>query len=71
MVLKKVMVAVDRKFFNNVLEMERKKIQEKIGVIYLSQANFTKMIKGFKIREPKQDLSQFNPKIERKKNAKI
>lgn len=71
MVSKKVSVTVDRKFFNNVFEMERKKMQEKIGVINLSQANFTKMIKGFKIREPRQDLSQFNPKIGRKRNGRI
>jgi len=71
MVSKKVLLAVDRKFFNNVFEIQRKKMQEKIGVINLSQANFTKMIKGFKIREPKQDLSQFNPKIGRKRNGKI
>jgi len=71
MVSKKVLVAVDRKFFNNVFEMERRKMQEKIGVINLSQANFTKMIKGFKIKEPRQDLSQFNPRIGRKRNAKV
>ncbi len=46
-------------------------MQEKIGIINLSQANFTKMIKGFKIKEPRQDLSQFNPKIGRKRNGKI
>lgn len=71
MVSKKVLLAVDRKFFDNVFEMERRRMQEKIGVINLSQANFTKMIKGFKIRKPRQDLSQFNPKIGRKRNAKI
>lgn len=71
MVSKKVLLAVDHKFFTNVFEMERRKMQEKIGVINLSQANFTKMIKGFKIKQPKQDFSQFNPKIGRKRNAKI
>jgi len=71
MVTKKVLVAVDRKFFNNVFEMERRRMQEKIGVINLSQANFTKMIKGFKIKQPKQNLSQFNPKVRRKRNGKI
>lgn len=71
MVSKKTQVSVDSVFFNKVFEKERKKMQEKIGVINLSQANFTKMIKGFKIREPRQDLSQFNPKIGRKTNAKI
>lgn len=71
MVVKKVSLAVDLRFFNDVFEKERRRIQEQIGVPNLSQANFTKMIKGFKIREPKQDFSQFNPNIVRKKNAKI
>ena len=70
MAIKKVIMAVDLKFFDNIFERERKKMQEKIGVHNLSQANFTKMIKGFKIRQPKQDLSQVNTKIKRK-NAKI
>lgn len=58
--------AVDKKFFDNVFEKERKKVQEKLGLNNLSQANFTKMIKGFKIRQPKQNLSQVNTRIKRK-----
>ncbi len=35
-------------------------MQEKIGVNNLSQANFSKMIKGLKIKQPKQNLSELN-----------
>ena len=70
MVNKKVSLAVDLKFFDNIFEKERKKMQEKIGVDNLSQANFTKMIKGLKIRQPKQNLSELNTKG-RRRNAKI
>ncbi len=69
MAIKKVIVAVDAKFFNNVFEKERKKMQKKIGLNNLSQTNFSKMIKGFKIRQPRQNLSQFNPKIKREKSG--
>jgi len=71
MVTKKVSLAVDPRFFNEVFERERRRMQKQIGVPNLSQANFTKMIKGFKIKEPRQDFSQFNTKIVRKKNVKI
>jgi hypothetical protein len=71
MVSKKVSLAVDPRFFNEVFERERRKQQKKIGVPNLSQANFTKMIKGFQIREPRQDFSHFNTKIVRKRNVKI
>ena len=71
MVKKKVSLAVDSKFFKDIFEKERRKMQEKIGLENLSQAKFTMMIKGFKLREPKQDLSQFNTKIVRRKNARI
>lgn len=72
MVEKKVVLAVDKNFFNNLFEIERKKMQDKIGITNLSQANFTKMIKGFKIRELKQDLSQFKTKVRRRgRHAKV
>lgn len=71
MATKKVNLAVDLKFFDNIFEKERRKMQEKIGVSNLSQANFTKMIKGFKIRKPKQNLSQINTRIKIRKNVKI
>lgn len=71
MVSKKTLIAVDKVFFDNVFEKGRRKMQKKIGVINLSQANFTKMIKGFEIREPKQDFSQFNTKIKRGRNVRI
>lgn len=63
-------LAVDPKFFDNIFEKERIRMQEKIGIGNLSQTNFTKMIKGFKIKQPRQDLSQLNTKIKRK-NVKI
>ncbi len=63
MVRKITTLAVDSKFFDNIFEIERKKIQKQIGISNLSQANFTKMIKGFKIKKPKQDLSKLNTRI--------
>ncbi len=71
MVHKKTTLAVDSKFFKDVFEKERRKMQEKIGLNNLSQPKFTMMIKGFKIREPKMDLSQINTRIKKKKNVKI
>lgn len=44
-------------------------MQEKIGISNLSQPNFTKMIKGLKIRELKPNLSKVNTRI--KKNVRI
>ncbi len=46
-------------------------MQEKIGVGNLSQANFSKMIRGFKIRQPKQNLSEVNTRFKRGRNVKI
>lgn len=71
MAKQKVTLAVDPKFFKNVFEKERMKIQDKIGIGNLSQAKFTMMIEGFKIREPKIDLSQVNTNIKRRKNDRI
>ncbi len=69
MAVKKVIMSVDQKFFENVFEKERRKLQEKIGVLNLSQAKFTRMITGFKIKELKPDLLQVKPKRRgRKKN---
>ncbi len=64
-------MAVDIKFFDNIFEKERRKMQEKIGISNLTQANFTKMIKGFKIKKPKRDLSQFIARRRRRKNVRI
>ncbi len=71
MATKKVTIAVDEKFFKNIFDKERRNMQEKIGINNLSQCNFTKMIQGFKIRQPKQDLSQINTRIDRGKNVKL
>lgn len=71
MVRKITTVAVDNKFFRDIFEIERMKMQKKIGISNLSQANFSKMIKGFKIKQPKQDLSQINTRIRGRKNVKI
>ena len=64
-------LAVDNKFFRDIFEIERKKMQDKIGIVNLSQANFSKMIKGLKIKQPKQDLSQVNTKFKRGIYGKI
>ncbi len=64
-------LAVDNKFFKDIFEIERKKMQDKIGIVNLSQANFSKMIKGLKIKQPKQDLSQVNTKFKRGIYGKI
>ena len=64
-------LAVDNQFFTNIFEKERKKMQDKIGLGNLSQANFSKMIKGFKIRQPRQDLSQVNTRLRGRRNAKV
>ena len=64
-------LAVDNKFFKDIFEIERKKMQDKIGIGNLSQANFSKMIKGLKIKQPKQDLSQVNTKFKRGIYGKI
>ncbi len=68
---KKVTIAVDLKFFNNVFEQERKKMRDQIGLDNLSQPDFSRMIKGFKMRKPKIDLSKLNTKIMRRKNVKL
>lgn len=49
-------IAVDEKFFNNIFDAQRKILQEKLGVINLSQINFTKMITGLKFITPKRSL---------------
>ena len=43
------LIAVDKKFFDHVYEPQRKKLQKQLGLGNLSQGNFTRMIKGFKI----------------------
>ncbi len=61
-------VALDLKFFNNVFEKEIVRMQKKMGLSNLSHANFTKMIQGLKIKQPKQDFFQMKNK---RKNVKI
>ncbi len=57
---RKVTIAVDEKFFNDIFENQRIQLQKKLGVINLSQANFTKMITGIRIRTPKKIRSKIN-----------
>ena len=71
MVKDKVTLAVDPKFFKDLFEEERKKMQKKIGITNLSQPNFTKMIIGFKLKQPKMDVSQVNTRVKGKKNVKL
>ena len=59
-------MSVDPKFFSDIFEIERRKMQDKIGITNLSQAKFSKMIKGFKIRQPRQNLSQVNTRFKKK-----
>ena len=66
MVQKKVVIAVDKKFFDNIFEKKRKEMQNKIGIKNLSQSNFTKLIKGFELNIPKQVPPKINKR--RKKN---
>ncbi len=46
-------IAVDTKFFNSIFEKQRMQLQSQLGVRNLSQATFTKMITGLKIKNPK------------------
>ena len=67
---KKVSISVDYKFFKNQFEPKRKKAQEQLGILNLSQVNFTRMIE-IKVKEPKIDLSQVNKKSKRRNNGKV
>ena len=69
MVRKKVIIAVDKKFFDNQFEKERIKMQKRLGLINLPQATFTKMIVGLKVQMPKFDINI--DKRRKKKNVKI
>lgn len=63
MVNNKVSIAVDRKFFKNIFEQQRKQLQKQLGLMNLSQANFTKMIKGFEIKKvPTENPINIKPK---------
>ncbi len=62
-------IAVDNKFFHNVFEKQRKQLQSQLGLTNLSQAKFTKMIKGFKVINPKKNVSDFKIN-KRRKNEK-
>jgi len=69
MVVKNKVIAVDEKFFINVFEKQRKILQDQLGITNLSQPNFSKMIKGFKVITPKKDISK--TKKGRKKNENL
>ena len=60
----KVTITVDKKFFDNIFEKKRREMQQRIGVLNLSQSDFTRLIKDFKLNVPQQKL----PKIKRRKN---
>jgi len=42
-------------------------MQKKLGLVNLTQVNFSKMIEGFKLREPPQDLSQVNTRFKKRR----
>lgn len=67
MVISKKAISVDEKFFYNIFEEERKKMQEKLGVINLSQYNFTKMIRGLKMMKLKNNNFKTKLKIKGRK----
>ena len=50
---KRKVIAVDEKFFENIYEKQRKELQKQLGIVNLSQPNFSKMIIGFKVITPK------------------
>lgn len=60
---KNVVINVDRGFFKNLFEVERKKLQKTLGVS-LGQQKFTKMIQGFKLKvKPFKTLKRGNGKV--------
>jgi len=61
-------IAVDVKFFENIFEKQRKQLQKKLGVINLSQTNFTKMIMELKMMPLKKNISKF--KIKKRRNIR-
>ena len=71
MALKKVVIAVDEKFFTDIFEKQRIKLQKELGVINLSQANFTKMIRGLQMKPLKINISKFKLKIGGRKRNEI
>jgi len=60
-------IAVDEKFFNNVFEKYRRDLQKQLGIMNLSQANFTSMIQGLKMTPLKKPI-QIKIKNRRKRN---
>ncbi len=68
---KKVTIAVDLKFFNNIFEKERQSMRDQIGLDNLSQTDFSRMIKGFKMIKPKIDLTKLNTRVRRRNNGKL
>ena len=65
---KKKTIAVDKKFFETIFEQERTKLQLRLGIGNLSQTNFTKMIKGFKMKKIKPLKIQSKLKMGKKRN---
>jgi len=61
-------IAVDEKFFNTIFEKQRKKLQSQLGITNLSQPNFTKMIRGFKMTPLKKNIIKPNIKRGKKRN---
>ena len=62
MVNRKVVIRVDKNFFDNVFEKQRKQLQKKLGIMNLSQTNFTKMVGRLELKLPKNT----QPKLKRK-----
>ena len=68
MVKGKKIIAVDERFFDNIFEEKRRELQKQLGIVNLSQVNFTKMISGIQIKKLKKNLIAPKLKRRRKKN---
>lgn len=65
---RKTIIAVDKTFFDSIFERQRKKLQGELGVMNLSQANFSRMIVGLKLKPLKKDPIKIKKSSKRKRN---
>ncbi|MHA1201364.1 MAG: hypothetical protein ACTSQ4_02430 [Candidatus Heimdallarchaeaceae archaeon] len=67
----KVIIAVDRRFFEKVFEPPRQKLEKKLGM-NISQQNFTKMLSnsGFKIKTIDLDMKSLDLNKRRRRGGK-
>lgn len=65
---RKTKIAVDQKFFETIFEPQRKKMQSELGVLNLSQANFSQMVVGLKLKPLKKTIIKMKKPRRRKLN---